>query len=77
MRKKGMILICTLAIMVVLSIFLMTAVYQMQSSTMVTKKAMWDIKSYWSAIAGSTIASDGCIRDYRWPEEGLLDQAVG
>ena len=77
MIKKGMILICTLSIMVVLSIFLMTAVYQMQSSTMVTKKAMWDIKSYWSAIAGSTIASDGCIRDYRWPEEGLLDQAVG
>ena len=77
MIKKGMILICTLSIMVVLSIFLMTAVYQMQSSTMVTKKAMWDIKSYWSAIAGSTIASDGCIRDYRWPEEGLLEQAVG
>lgn len=74
-RLRGMILICTLIIMVILSVFLIVGVYRMQSSTMVTKKVIWDIKSYWSAMAGSTLASDGCIRNYRWPEEGLLKQA--
>ena len=67
-EKRGMILICTLAIMIILTIFLLTAVHQTQSSTMVAKRAMWDIKSYWSAIAGNTIAQDGCLRDYRWPQ---------
>ena len=76
-KKRGIILICTLVIMIILSIFLMTAVYQMQSSTMVTKKVMWDIKSYWSALAGSTIATDGCLRNYSWPQQGLLEQAGG
>ncbi len=74
-RLRGMILICTLIIMVILSVFLIVGVYRMQSSTMVTKRAIWDIKSYWSAMAGSTLASDGCIRNYRWPEEGLLKKA--
>ena len=78
-EKRGMILICTLAIMIILTIFLLTAVHQTQSSTMVAKRAMWDIKSYWSAVAGHTIAQDGCLRDYRWPQiqEKFLTTAGG
>ena len=46
----------------------MVSVYRMQSSTMVTKKAIWEIKSYWAARAGNTIAADGCFRSKRWPD---------
>ena len=67
-KQKGVLLFCTLVIMVILSVFLMVGVYRMQSSTMVTKKAVWEIKSYWSARAGNTIAADGCLRSRRWPD---------
>ena len=71
-KNRGMILICTLAIMVILSIFLLTAVYQMQSTTMVTKKMMWDIKAFWAAEAGNTIASDGCILTKYFPYSSVF-----
>ena len=67
-KQKGVLLFCTLVIMVILSVFLMVGVYRMQSSTMVTKKAVWEIKSYWAARAGNTIAADGCLRSRRWPD---------
>ena len=57
-RKRGIVLLCTLAIMIILSVFLMTAVYYTHSSIMVTKRVIWDIKSYWAAEAGNTVAAD-------------------
>ncbi len=74
-KQKGMILWCTLVIMVILSVFLMVGVYRMQSSTMVTKRMIWEIKSYWSARAGNTIAADGAIRNVYWPVLGQLSGA--
>lgn len=75
MKKRGMLLICTLAIMVILSIFLMTAVQQTQSNTMVTKRIIWDIKSFWSAEAGSTIAANGCILTKKFPNDFLSNNS--
>ncbi|MBR0518480.1 hypothetical protein IJJ97_01680, partial [bacterium] len=70
--KRGIILISTLAIMVVLSIFLMTAVYHMQSSVMATKRVIWDIKSYWATEAGNNIAADSCIITSNFPNSKKL-----
>ena len=67
-KHRGIILWCTLVIMVILSVFLMVGVYRMQSSAMVTKKAIWEIKSYWTARAGNTIVADGCLRSKFWPK---------
>lgn len=74
MRKKqrGIILLCTLVIMVILSVFLMIGVYRMQSSAMVTKRVIWEIKSYWAARAGNTVVADGCVRSAEWPDSGFL-----
>ena len=66
-KSKGMILICTLAIMVILSIFLMVTVHRMQSSSLVTKRMMWDIKSYWATVAGNNVAADSCIYSENFP----------
>lgn len=66
-NQRGILLLCTLVIMVILSILLMVGVYRMESSVMVTKKAIWEIKSYWAAKAGNTIAADGCLKSYNWP----------
>lgn len=66
-KSRGMILICTLAIMVILSIFLMVTVHRMQSSSLVTKRMMWDIKSYWAAVAGNNVAADSCIYSENFP----------
>ena len=71
-RQRGIILLCTLVIMVILSLLLMVGVYRMQSSAMVTKRAIWNIKSYWAAMAGNTIVADGCIRSAEWPDVGFL-----
>lgn len=74
-KQRGVLLLCTLAIMVILSILLMVGVYRMQSSTMATKKAIWEIKSYWAARAGNTVVADGCISNVTWPSNGLISQA--
>ena len=76
-KQKGMILFCTLVIMVILSVLLMVGVYRMQSSTMVTKRMIWEIKSYWTARAGNTIAADGAIRNSYWPVLGQLPVHAG
>ena len=76
-KQQGVILLCTLAIMVILSILLMVGVHRMQTSTMMTKRAIWEIKSYWAAKAGNTIAADGCIRSVQWPDTKLIKQAGG
>lgn len=70
--KRGIILISTLVIMVVFSIFLMTAVYHMQSSVMATKRVIWDIKSYWATEAGNNIAADSCIITSNFPNSKTL-----
>lgn len=66
-NQRGVLLLCTLVIMVILSVFLMVGVYRMESSVMATKKTIWEIKSYWGAKAGNTIAADGCLKSYNWP----------
>ena len=76
-KQQGVILLCTLAIMVILSILLMVGVHRMQTSTMMTKRAIWEIKSYWAARAGNTIVADGCINSVLWPDEALISQAGG
>ena len=76
-QQKGMLLLCTLVIMIILSIFLIAGVYHVQSSTMVTKRAIWEIKSYWGARAGNTLAADGCLRSVKWPNSECLDTAGG
>ena len=76
-NQKGILLLCTLVIMVILSVFLMVGVYRMESSVMVTKRVIWEIKSYWGARAGNTIAADGCIRSTQWPNSGLVTHAGG
>ncbi len=76
-NQRGILLLCTLVIMVILSVFLMVGVYRMESSVMATKKTIWEIKSYWAARAGNTIATYGCIKNNTWPNDGLLTQAGG
>lgn len=76
-KHRGIILWCTLVIMVILSVLLMVGVYRMQSSAMVTKKVIWEIKSYWAGRAGNTLAADGCLRTKSWPNKKLLSKAVG
>ncbi len=66
-NQRGILLLCTLVIMVILSVFLMVGVYRMESSVMATKKVIWEIKSYWGARAGNTIAADGCLKSFDWP----------
>ena len=74
-NQRGILLLCTLVIMVILSVLLMVGVYRMESSVMVTKRTIWEIKSYWAARAGNTIAADGCIRNVQWPNSNFLDKA--
>ncbi|MBR0519156.1 hypothetical protein IJJ97_05135, partial [bacterium] len=76
-KHRGIILWCTLVIMVILSVLLMVGVYRMQSSVMVTKKAIWEIKSYWAGRAGNTLASEGCLKSRSWPNKELLTNAGG
>ena len=71
-KNRGIILICTLAIMVILSIFLMVTVHRMQSSSLVTKRMMWDIKSYWAAVAGNNVAADSCIYSENFPYSSAI-----
>ena len=66
-KNRGMILFCTLAILVILSVFLMVVVHRTQSSLLVTKRVMWDVKSYWAAIAGNNVAADSCIDSKNFP----------
>lgn len=70
--QKGVLLLCTLIIMVILSVALMVGVWRMNSSVSTTKRAIWDIKSYWATKAGNTIAADGCLRSREWPKKELL-----
>ncbi len=70
--QKGIILLCTLVIMVILSMSLMVGVWRINSSVSSTKRAIWDIKAYWATKAGNTIAADGCLRSREWPNKELL-----
>ena len=77
-REKGVILLCTLAIMVILSILLMVGVYRMQSSVMATKKVIWEIKSYWAARAGNTVAADNAISNNgKFPQDVFIGKYGG
>ena len=67
--QKGVLLLCTLIIMVILSVALMVGVWRMNSSVSTTKRAIWDIKAYWATKAGNTIAADGCLRSREWPNK--------
>ena len=67
--QKGVLLLCTLIIMVILSVALMVGVWRMNSSVSTTKRAIWDIRAYWATKAGNTIAADGCLRSREWPNK--------
>ena len=41
-KQKGVLLLCTLAIMVILSVLLMVGVSRMQSTAMLTKRTVWE-----------------------------------
>lgn len=66
-KKKGIILLYTLAITSILSILLMGVVWKMQNSVLLTKRTVQEIKSYWSARAGLDFAADRLTSNVSWP----------
>lgn len=76
-RNKGVILLCTLAVMTVISIFLMAAVWRTQNSILMTKRVTQEIKAYWSAKAGIVFAAASVVNNVEWPFRTSTQQGGG
>lgn len=74
---KGAALITTLVIMVIISVFLMSAVYKTQAGIFATKRVVQEIKSYWAARAGFAVAANGILKNIYWPFAGAIGRGGG
>ncbi len=66
-KNRGIILLTTLAVLVILGIFLIAAVWKTQNGILTTKNVSQEIKAYWAAKAGFTVAANGVVDNVRWP----------
>lgn len=74
MKKKyrGIILLITLGITVLLGLLFIGAVWRTQNSIFLSYRTTSEIKSFWSAMAGLELAKNQLDRDLFWQGEDFL-----
>lgn len=76
-KRKGVLLLVTLCITVIMGIFLMGVVQSLAGNIFFTKKVAMEIKSYWAANAGIEYANTMLARYPKWPAEHAASGTVG
>ena len=76
-RKKGVVLLITLCLMVIMGVLLMGVVKSLGNNIFFTKKTAMEIKSYWAAKAGLEYANTMLARNAQWPSGGVASDTRG
>lgn len=76
-RKKGVVLLITLCLMVIMGVLLMGVVKSLGNNIFFTKKTAMEIKSYWAAKAGLEYANTMLAKNAKWPSGGVASDTRG